>query len=598
MDADSFRESVEQALAQLVPGGRDLIRGLVTEPPPPKVDKGDAGGVALKRSGGQKVKLADLSVPCFRIAAAMGTNPAAAAADLLGRLGRPPSGFAEVVANGPYLNFFFDPAHLARAVTDSSFLAPASPSGRTVLVEYSSPNIAKPFHIGHLRTTILGESLARTLEHQGLEVVRLNHLGDWGVQMGFQVAAWRKWGDESALERDGIRYLCDLYVRINAEAERDPSIRDEARTIFRKLEEGDQAVRAVWSRFVEITREELRRSYGRLGISFDRYDGESSYEQMIPALLLELESGGLLHESRGARVVDVPGLEEPCILVKADGATIYQTRDVAAAVHRDATWPGFSRCLYVVAANQEFHFRQVFGVFELMRPGSTGRLFHVKFGMVRDRDGNIYSTRGGAKARLDDILDEARDRALDLVRQKSGPLDDEAAVAAAVGYAAIAFEFLRRSPPRDIRFVFEDASRPDGDTGPYLQYTHARCCSIIAECGGELPAEWDPSLLHAPEEMEVMKALLRVPRAIGRSADIASDTYDTAILSAALMDVARAFGSFYTAPAEPGSGQRFRYPVRDADGPLRASRLHLVDAVRRTLAIGLFLLTISAPTRM
>ncbi|MBW2260518.1 MAG: arginine--tRNA ligase [Deltaproteobacteria bacterium] len=595
MDLDFFRHSIESALAPLVPDG--AVRGLVSEPPPPKVDRGGGSGKA-RRSSGQRVKLADLSVPCFRLTRAFeGMKPPAIAVHLLTGLAGPPAGFSDVVANGPYLNFFYDPAVLAEKVLEGE-IEPAADTGLTILVEYSSPNIAKPFHIGHLRTTILGECLARMLEHQGHTVVRINHLGDWGVQTGFQILAWRRWGRDAELERGGIRYLCDLYVRINAEAEDDPSLADQARALFRSLEEGDASVREDWRRFVDITLEELGRSYGRLGVGFDRYDGESSYETMIPGVLEELDESGMLYESEGARVVDVEGLEEPCILVKSDGATIYQTRDVAAALFRWKTWPGFSRCLYVVAANQEFHFRQVFGVFDRMRPDGAGRLRHVKFGMVRDAAGDIFSTRGGASARLDDILDEARDRALDLVREKSGPLQDEMAVAEAVGCAALAYEFLRRSPNRDLRFVFEEASRPDGDTGPYLQYTHARCCSIINECGGMPAGPWDPSLLDGPEEVEVLKALLRLPSAVGRSADHGSDAYDTSTFTSALMELARSFGSFYTASGDAGSGQRYRYPVRDAGPELRASRLRLVDSVRRALAWGLHLLTIQAPERM
>lgn len=597
MDPTFFRRSIERALVPHVPGGEESLRGLVTEPPPARVERG-ARADKVRRSSGQRVKLADLSVPCFRLASALpGMKPPEIALHLLGKLADPPEGFSEVVANGPYLNFFFEPAVLAEKVLSSAFDA-APRSGETVLVEFSSPNIAKPFHIGHLRTTILGESLARMLEHAGHRVHRLNHPGDWGVQTGYQIMAWRRWGDETELEAGGIRYLCDLYVRISAEAENDPSLQQEARALFKELEDGDARARADWRRFVDITLEELERSYDRLSIRFDRYDGESFYEPLIPGVLEELEDGGLLYTSQGARVVDVPGLEEPCILVKADGATIYQTRDVAAAAYRWSTWPGFSRCLYVVAANQEFHFRQVFGVFDRMRPDGAGRLHHVSFGMVRDAKGDIFSTRGGASARLDDILDEARDRALELVREKSGPLEDEREVAEAVGIAAIAYEFLRRSPNRDIKFVFEEASRPDGDTGPYLQYTHARCCSILAECGGEAPASWDPSLLGGPEEVEVLKAMLRLPSALSRSADIAADSYDTSIFATALMDLARAFGSFYTAPGDPASGHKYRYPVRDAGPELRAARLRLVDGVRRALAWGLHLLTIKAPERM
>lgn len=596
---DPFRNAIRGALSPLVELDSGALSNLITEPPPPKVDRAARKGGKTRKSRGQKVRLADLSLPCFRLTSAFpGMNPPQIAAHLADRMEHPPAGVSEVVANGPYLNFFFDPVALARHVLDGRPAERGEGTGRTVLVEYSSPNIAKPFHIGHMRTTVLGESLARILEQQGHQVVRLNHLGDWGVQTGLQVIAWELWGDEEELARGGIRYLCDLYVRINARAREDPSVGERAREIFKKLEDGDEKVRGVWRRFVQVTLEELKRSYARLGIRFDRYDGESFYESRIPGVIQELRQRGLLRESQGAKVVDVPGLEEPCIIIKADGATIYQTRDVAAALYRHETWPGLARCLYVVAANQEFHFQQVFGVFERMRPEAQGRLVHVKFGLVRDSQGKIYSTRGGATARLDDILDEARDRALDLVRQKSGSLDDEQSVAEAVGHAALAYEFLRRSPNRDVKFVFEEASRPEGDTGPYLQYTHARCCSIIAECGQEVPHSWDPAYLEGPEEMEVLKALWRLPGAIDRSADPERDVYDTSILASALMDLARAFGSFYTAPAEQGQERRYRYPVRDAPAGVRQARLRLVAGVRDALAMGLALLTIETPGRM
>ncbi len=599
MISDPFRRAICDALGAHVPGGTEAVMELIVEPPAPKVDRRTVSQGQVMKSSGQKVRLADLSVPCFRLVDRFGgMAPPLIASNLLSRLDGPPRGFERVVANGPYLNFFFDPGSLAGAVIDGGLLEPSLPDGPIVLVEYSSPNIAKPFHIGHMRTTILGESISRILTHKGHRVLRLNHLGDWGVQTGMQVIAWNRWGDDQALLQGGIRYLCDLYVRINEAAREDPSITEQARAIFKRLECGDPDVRAVWRRFVEITRQELERAYSRLGIAFDRYDGESFYEDMIPGLLEELRSRGLLHESQGAQVVDVSGLDEPCILVKADGATIYQTRDLAAVLYRLDTWPDLVRCLYVVAANQEFHFKQVFGVAEIVRPGSRGRFVHVKFGMVRDREGSIYSTRGGATARLDDILDDARDRALSLVREKSGPLEDEARVAEAVGHAALAFEFLRRSPGRDVRFVFEEASRPEGDTGPYLQYTHARCCSIIAECGRVIPEKWDPGLLCGPEEQEILKALWRFPWAISRSANVDLDVYDTSILASALMDVARAFGSFYTAPGDTGSGKRFRYPVRDAAPDQRAARLKLVDGVRKALELGLSLLTIRAPERM
>lgn len=554
-----------------------------------------------------KPEMGDFALPCFELARRLKKPPARIATELAAGLG-PIKGVREIRAVAGYLNFFADPAVLIGAIV-GEVLARGEAcgdsnagEGRHVVVEFSSPNLAKPFHVGHLTTTILGASLARLFEALGYRVIRMNHLGDWGVQCGYQILAWEKWGEGKKLVEEGIDYLAELYVRIYEEARQKPEIDAEARGCFLRMEQGDERLLALWRRFREATRQSLEESYRRLNVHFDPevgYQGEAFYELngFSRKIIEEFRQKDAAVESEGALVVRIDrrhtGGEElpPCILLKADGATIYATRDLAAAKWR---WDHFrfDRNVYVVDQRQQLHFRQVFGALKQAGCDWADRCVHVPFGVVKVREfGQVkpMSTREGTMISLKRLLDEmvrVVRRTVEEVTKPAGlTAEEKEAVCEAVGVGAVLFWIQSGGRMRTVVFDWEEATNPKGATGIYVQYAHARACGILRNYGRRLPApeavNW--SLLAAPEELALARKLEDFGPALRRAAD----DYEPSYLAQYLIALGQVFSDFY-----------HTCKVLGQEGGLSEARLLLVEAARLVLRKGLYLLGLNAPEKM
>lgn len=598
---EALRRTFEQQLAAALPGVE----------------------IALERP--KSGELGDLAFPCFRAAKQVGKNPAQLAQELAGAL---QIEGASLRAAGPYLNLKLAPETRAQALLGALLQAPADQpygsrgaNGRKVIVEYSSPNIAKLFTIGHLRSTMIGHALAQVHQFLGWEVLRLNHLGDWGTQFGTLLAAYTRWAqaDNAELDRDfdwaepapenrrtPLFRLFQLYVRFHAEEESDPAMRDEARGWFKRLEAGDADARRLWSWFREISLKEFQRIYDRLGVRFDTLDqGEAFYEDRLAATLRQLEDAGLLVEGeKGARIINLEdvGISTPCLVQKGDGTSIYATRDLAAALYRQEAY-AFDRCLYVVGTDQVLHFQQLFAVLDKLDPWFQGRMLHTPFGMVKLPEGKM-STRKGNVIFLEDVLDEARERVAAIIQEKNPDLKDQAAVAEVLGMGAVVFFDAMNDRVKPITFTWDRVIALDGDTGPYVQYAHARIMSVLRKAGGDWAARAQPGPaegpclpfttvplhnhldgLAAPEAQALLFELAGLPQAIAAVAEGCMATP----LARQLVSVARSFSGYYTNC--PILAPENTPDVRDA-------RLALCVATARALRQGLFLLGIQAPEEM
>lgn len=528
----------------------------------------------------------DLCLPCFKFSRALRLAPPAIAQKLkdgteFSRL----DFISDVKIDGGYLNFYFNREKVVKDAIETlnrTACRPHEKNGKTICIDYSSINIAKPFHIGHLLTTVIGGSLYRIYKYLGYNAVGINHLGDWGTQFGKMIAAYLRWGDDADIEKRGVRALLDLYVRFHAEAEKDPALDDEGRAWFKKIEDGDAKALAIFGKFKEITLKEVKKIYDRLGITFDSYAGESFYNDKMQPVIDDLRKKGLLTESEGAEVVrlDDYGMP-PALILKSDGATLYATRDLAAAVYRKKTYD-FYKCLYVVAYQQNLHFRQLFKVLELMGYDWAKDCVHVPFGMVSLEGQGALSTRKGNVVFLDEVLDTAEKKALDVIEQKSPDLKNKEEIARQVGVGAVVFGALANSRIKDLAFSYDKALSFDGETAPYLQYTHARCCSVI-EKAGEVDAAPDYSVLTDDDSFALATRLAAFDQAVVT----AGERYEPSVISGYLLDLAKLYNRFYLSSRILGE-----------PAPVQSARLALTRLTRDVLKTGLGLLLISAPTAM
>ena len=528
----------------------------------------------------------DLCLPCFKFSRALRLAPPAIAQKLkdgteFSRL----DFISDVKIDGGYLNFYFNREKVVKDAVETlnrTACRPHEKNGKTICIDYSSINIAKPFHIGHLLTTVIGGSLYRVYKYLGYNAVGINHLGDWGTQFGKMIAAYLRWGDDADIEKRGVRALLDLYVRFHAEAEKDPALDDEGRAWFKKIEDGDAKALAIFGKFKEITLKEVKKIYDRLGITFDSYAGESFYNDKMQPVIDDLRDKGLLTESEGAEVVrlDDYGMP-PALILKSDGATLYATRDLAAAVYRKKTYD-FYKCLYVVAYQQNLHFRQLFKVLELMGYDWAKDCVHVPFGMVSLEGQGALSTRKGNVVFLDEVLDTAEKKALDVIEQKSPDLKNKEEIARQVGVGAVVFGALANSRIKDLAFSYDKALSFDGETAPYLQYTHARCCSVI-EKAGEVDAAPDYSVLTDDDSFALATRLVAFDQAVVT----AGERYEPSVISGYLLDLAKLYNRFYLSSRILGE-----------PAPVQSARLALTRLTRDVLKTGLGLLLISAPTAM
>ena len=528
----------------------------------------------------------DLCLPCFKFSRALRLAPPAIAQKIKDVTDFSRLGFiSDVKVEGGYLNFYFDREKIVKATIEElnrTACRPHEKNGKTICIDYSSINIAKPFHIGHLLTTAIGGSLYRIYKYLGYNAVGINHLGDWGTQFGKMIAAYLRWGDDADIEKRGVRALLDLYVRFHAEAEKDSALDEEGRAWFKKIEDGDEKALAIFGKFKEITLEEVKKVYDRLGITFDSYAGESFYNDKMQPVIDELRAKGLLTESEGAEVVNLDDYGmPPALILKSDGATLYATRDLAAAFYRKKTYD-FYKCLYVVAYQQNLHFRQLFKVLELMGCEWAKDCVHVPFGMVSLEGQGALSTRRGNVVFLDEVLDTAEKKALAVIEQKSPNLENKAEIAREVGVGAVVFGALANSRIKDIAFSYDKALSFDGETAPYLQYTHARCCSVI-EKAGEVNAAPDYSVLTDDDSFALATKLTAFDQAVVT----AGDRYEPSVISGYLLDLAKLYNRFYLTSRVLGE-----------PAPVQSARLALTRLTRDVLRTGLNLLLISAPTSM
>ena len=560
--ADKINEAMEIVFGQTMEG----VAGFLETPPNPE--------------------MGDFAFPCFKLSKTLRMGPPVIAGKLQSALASDEI-IDHVECVGGYLNFFLHKTGYAQSIVEKvleqkeKYGSSDEGQGRVICIDYSSINIAKRFHIGHLSTTMIGNALYKIYEHLGYKCVGINHLGDWGTQFGKMIAAYLKWGNKEEVEKNGVDALTALYVRFHQEAEKDPSLEDEGRLWFKKIEDNDPKATEIFNWFKEITLKDAQRVYDMLGVQFDSYAGESFYNDKMQPIIDELREKGLLVESQGAYVVD---LEEdnmpPCLILKKDGATLYATRDIAAAFYRKKTYH-FYKDLYVVAYQQNLHFKQWFKVVEKMGYEWSKDLEHVPFGMV-SYEGRALSTREGYVVYLDELLNRAVEKAREIIEEKSPNLPDKDKVARQVGIGAVVFFDLFNNRIKDIDFRWDRALNFDGETGPYVQYTHARCCSLLAKAG-ELDAEADYAALENPAAQEVVRTLERFPEVVSE----ACHRNEPSLVTRYTVELASNFNRFY-----------YENRILTEDAAQSKARANLTAATASCLRTALSLIGIEAPEKM
>ncbi|HEM4280097.1 TPA: arginine--tRNA ligase [Streptococcus suis] len=529
-------------------------------------------------------EMGDIAFPAFSLAKVERKAPQAIAADIVEKLDT--TGFENVVATGPYVNFFLDKAAISHQVltdviTEKDQYGKLNiGQGRNVTIDMSSPNIAKPFSVGHLRSTVIGDALANIHEKLGYKPIRINHLGDWGKQFGMLIVAYKLWGDKAAVEADPISELLKLYVRINAEAEEKPELDDEARQWFKKLEDGDPEAHELWQWFRDESLVEFNRIYDKLGVTFDSYNGEAFYNDKMDEGIQILEEKGLLQESKGARIVDLESYNlPPALIMKTDGATLYITRDMATAMYRKRTYD-FVKSIYVVGQEQINHFKQLKAVLKEMDFDWSDDMTHVTFGLVT-KDKKKLSTRKGNIILLEPTLDEAISRALTQIEAKNPDLENKEEVAHAVGVGAVKFYDLKTDRDNGYDFDLEAMVSFEGETGPYVQYAYARIQSILRKANFVPSAENDYKLADA-ESWDIIKHIQNFSNVVER----AGDKFDPSLIAKYAINLAQAFNKYYA-----------HTRILD-ESPERDSRLALAYATGLVLKEALRLLGVKAPEKM
>ena len=533
-----------------------------------------------------KSDMGDFAFPCFQLAKVMRKAPNMIATELAEGINK--EGFEKVEALGPYVNFFLEKSAFSKTVIEK-VLAEGDNYGsgnegdnKNIVVEFSSPNIAKPFHVGHLFTTAIGNSLYKILKFDGYNPIRINHLGDWGTQFGKLISAYKRWGDEKALEEDAIKELLRIYVKFYYEAKENPELDDEGRMYFKRLEDGCEEELALWNRFKDLSLKEFNKIYEILGVDFDSWAGESFYNDKMDDVVKFLEEKNILEESNGAKVVMLDEYNmPPCLVVKSDGASIYATRDLAAARYRKEHY-NFDKCIYVVGKDQILHFKQVFKTLELAGQEWAKDCVHIPFGVVKFADKKL-STRKGDVVLLEDLLNGAVDNARELIEEKNPSLANKEETAKKIGIGAIIFTYLKNTREKDITFNWKEMLSFEGETAPYVQYAYARANSIIKRAGDNL-AEPDYSKLTTKEEFELSKTLEEFHKVILT----AIDKLEPSVVTRYAIDVAKAFNKFYNAHTV----------VNLEDEGLKSARVALIKAAAQVIKNALGLIAVEVVDEM
>ncbi len=564
---DRFAEEIIAAIADIL--------GLVPE------------DVASQLAAPPNPKMGDYAFPCFQLAQARRCSPKDLAEKIVAEF-VPGDCIAEARVAGPYANFFVRPTALISDVLaevqrqGDRFGHSDLGVGKTVCLDFSHPNIAKHLGVHHLRSTMIGNAIRNIHAALGYKTVAINHLGDWGTQFGQLITAYRLWGDNDPLEEDAVSKLNRLYVRFHAEAEKDASLFDQAREAFRRLEEGDEEACGLWERFREVSLREFERIYQLLGVTFDSYDGEAHYASDCRKSIERIEKLGLTSVSEGATIVDLEDYGmPPALLLKRDGSTLYITRDIAAIEDRHATHD-FEKMLYVVDMGQSLQFKQLFKVMELMGCDWVDRCHHIAFGLMRFKGGKM-SSRKGQVLMLEDVLRDGIERARKAIAGKNPDLKDAERVARQIGVGAVVLADLKSKRVKDVVFDWEEALSFEGETGPYLQYTHARLRSIRSKYGKPLSEGATIELLAEAEELELAKAMARM----GATLERAAEECEPSVLCGYLFDLAAMANHYY-----------HQHRVLGEDAELTTARVLLIDCVRQVLANGLHILGLGAPEEM
>ncbi len=532
-------------------------------------------------------EMGDFAFPCFKLAKVFRKAPNMIAADLAESI-EAKDEISKVAPLGGYVNFFVNKSQLAQSVI-KEVLTKKEKYGHSnlgedkcVAIDFSSPNIAKPFHIGHIRTTVIGNALYKIYDSQGYNVQRINHLGDYGTQFGKLIVAFKLWGDKELVEANPIPELLKLYIQFHDEAEKKPEMEDEARAWFTKLENGDKEAKELWQWFRDESLKEFARVYDLLDIEFDSYAGESFYSDKMDTVIETIKEKGLLKESQGTNIVELEDYNmPPALITKNDGSTLYMTRDLAAAIYRKNTYD-FEKCIYVVGSQQALHFQQLFKVLELMGFEWSKDLIHTPFGMVALEEGTM-STRKGRVIFLEDVLKQAIEKTRETVSSKNPDADNIDEISKQVGVGAVVFQELSNSRIKDYTFSWERTLSFEGETGPYVQYTHARCCAVLRKANEEITSDINYELLSQGDAAEVLKTIA----SFNKSIVSAMNKNEPHIVTRFVLDLAQAFNKFYHDNV-----------VIVEDEEIRKARLALVAATRQTLENGLAILGMHAPERM
>ena len=563
-----FRSNVVDIISQAVHVlDRDSINELVEIPP--------------------TYDMGDYAFPTFKLAKEFRKSPNMIAEELAEKFSQSEL-FASIEAKGSYVNFFINREMLAKSVIEdvieqkdrygSSDLG----GNRKVLVEFSSPNIAKPFHIGHIRTTVIGNSLAKIYDFLGFDVVKINHLGDYGTQFGMLISAYKKWGDREIIEQNPIKELLALYIKFNDEADKDETLRDEARYWFKKLENKDSEAIELWEWIRKISLKEFNRVYDLLNISFDSFTGESFYSDKMPSALEEMKQKGIVEESEGALIVDLEEYDmPPALIMKKDGSTLYTTRDVAAALYRKKHYD-FYKNIYVVGSQQNLHFKAWIKIIELMGYDWARDCIHVPFGMVSLEEGTL-STRKGRVVFLEDVLNKAIESTRKIIEERNPGLEDKENVAKQIGIGAILFQELFNQRIKDYTFNWEKTLSFEGETGPYVQYTHARANSLLEKGEFKESNEISFAELSGEDEINIIRMIYDFPNVIISS----MEKNEPFFITRQIVEIAKAFNTFYNSKQ-----------IIVENEEIKNARLSLVYATKTVIKVGLSLLGIEAPNKM
>ncbi|MGN9164665.1 arginine--tRNA ligase [Tissierellaceae bacterium HCP3S3_D8] len=531
--------------------------------------------------------MGDYAFPVFRLSKVFRKAPNLISQELVEKFGENEN-FERIESAGPYVNFFINRSKLIETVMEeikdrgSKYGSSNIGEGKTVIVEYSSPNIAKPFHIGHIRTTVIGSALYKIYKFLGFNTIGINHLGDYGTQFGMLISAYKKWGDKEVIENDPINELLKLYVRFNSEAEEHEELREEARYWFKELEDGNEEAVDLWKWIREISLKEFKKVYDMLNIEFDSYAGESFYSDKMPAVIDELKEKNLMKESEGAYLVDLEEYDmPPALIMKSDGSTLYTTRDIAAAFYRNKTYD-FYKNIYVVASQQNLHFKQWIKVIELMGYEWAKDCIHIPFGMVSLEDGTL-STRKGRVVFLEDVLNKAIESTLEIIDARNPNLEDKNEIAKQVGIGAVIFQELFNQRIKDYVFSWDRTLSFEGETGPYVQYTHARANSLLEKGDFNIEDKVNYELLSSEDEVNIARLLYDFPNIVLN----AMDKNEPYFITRQIVEIAKAFNKFYNSS-----------PIIVEDIELKKSRLMLTYATKEVIKIGLGLLGIEAPNKM